>query len=75
MVMRTSRIPDIGETMQGEGFFLSADGKGANQADTRFMGKVGDDLFGQSLLDGLSGYASHRLHDACAERCYRCRRY
>ncbi|MCS7465008.1 ribokinase [Paenibacillus doosanensis] len=64
MVMRTSRIPEIGETMQGEGFFLSPGGKGANQAvactkmgaDTWFMGKVGDDLFGQSLLDGLSGY-------------------
>jgi ribokinase len=25
-------------------------------ADTWFMGKVGDDLFGESLLDGLSGY-------------------
>lgn len=64
MVMRTSRIPEIGETMQGEGFFLSPGGKGANQAvacakmgaDTWFMGKVGDDLFGQSLLDSLSGY-------------------
>jgi len=67
MVMRTSRIPEIGETMQGEGFFLSPGGKGANQAvacakmgaDTWFMGKVGDDLFGQSLLDGLSGYSVH----------------
>lgn len=52
MVMRTIRIPEIGETMQGEGFFLSHGGKGANQAvacakmgaDTWFMGKVGDDL-------------------------------
>ncbi|WP_028551702.1 ribokinase [Paenibacillus sp. UNC451MF] len=64
MVMRTSRIPEIGETMQGEGFFLSPGSKGANQAvacakmgaDTWFMGKVGDDLFGQSLIDGLAGY-------------------
>ncbi|WP_282937581.1 ribokinase [Paenibacillus sp. RC67] len=67
MVMLTSRIPEIGETMQGEGFFLSPGGKGANQAvacakmgaNTWFMGKVGDDLFGQSLLDGLSGYGVH----------------
>ncbi|MFE5321134.1 ribokinase [Paenibacillus sp. NPDC056579] len=67
MVMRTSRVPEIGETMRGEGFFLSPGGKGANQAvacakmgaDTWFMGKVGDDLFGQSLLDGLAGYGVH----------------
>lgn len=67
MVMRTSRIPEIGETMRGEGFFLSPGGKGANQAvacakmgaDTWFMGKVGDDIFGQSLLDGLAGYGVH----------------
>jgi len=67
MVMRTSRIPEIGETMHGEGFFLSPGGKGANQAvacakmgaDTWFMGKVGDDIFGQSLLDGLAGYGVH----------------
>jgi len=67
MVMRTSRIPEIGETMRGEGFFLSPGGKGANQAvacakmgaDTWFMGMVGDDIFGQSLLDGLAGYGVH----------------
>ncbi|MBH5318352.1 ribokinase [Paenibacillus sp. GSMTC-2017] len=67
MVMRTSRIPDIGETMRGEGFFLSPGGKGANQAvacakmgvDTWFVGKVGEDIFGQSLLDGMEGYGVH----------------
>ncbi|CAG7652030.1 ribokinase [Paenibacillus allorhizosphaerae] len=64
MVMRTSRVPEIGETMRGEGFFLSPGGKGANQAvacakmgaDTWFMGKVGDDIFGGSLADGLASY-------------------
>ncbi|MCR8655798.1 ribokinase [Paenibacillus endoradicis] len=64
MVMQTSRIPEVGETINGEGFFLSGGGKGANQAvacakmgaDTWMMAKVGDDIFGQSLLDDLSNY-------------------
>ncbi|MFB6367028.1 ribokinase [Paenibacillus elgii] len=64
MVMRTSRLPEIGETMRGDGFFLASGGKGANQAvacakmgaETWFMGKVGDDIFGQSLIDRLSGF-------------------
>ncbi|TXK80034.1 ribokinase [Paenibacillus sp. N3.4] len=67
MVMQTSRIPEIGETMRGNGFFLSAGGKGANQAvacakmgaDTWFMAKVGDDLFGQSLMNSLAGFGVH----------------
>lgn len=62
MVMETNRIPEIGETIQGKKFFLSAGGKGANQAvacakmgaRTHLMGKVGDDIFGQSLIDSLS---------------------
>ncbi|MEC0207635.1 ribokinase [Paenibacillus ehimensis] len=64
MVMRTSRLPEIGETMRGDGFFLAPGGKGANQAvacakmgaETWFMGKVGEDIFGQSLIDRLSGF-------------------
>ena len=65
MVMRTSRIPEIGETMTGDGFFVSPGGKGANQAvacakmgaDTWLMGKVGQDMFGQSLIDSLAGFS------------------
>ncbi|MBA2941921.1 ribokinase [Paenibacillus sp. CGMCC 1.16610] len=64
MVMQTSRIPEMGETMRGDGFMLSAGGKGANQAvacakmgaDTWFMAKVGDDIFGQSLIGSLKGF-------------------
>lgn len=64
MVMRTGRIPEMGETMQGDGFLLAAGGKGANQAvacakmgaDTWFIGKVGNDIFGQSLINSLKDY-------------------
>jgi ribokinase len=67
MVMRTGRIPEIGETITGNGFFLSAGGKGANQAvacakmgaDTWFIAKVGNDIFGQSLIDSLIGFGVH----------------
>jgi ribokinase len=67
MVVQTSRIPEMGETMRGNGFFLSAGGKGANQAvacakmgaDTWFLAKVGDDIFGQSLMDSLAGFGVH----------------
>ncbi|MFC5450379.1 ribokinase [Paenibacillus aestuarii] len=64
LVMRTIRIPEMGETMRGEGFLLSAGGKGANQAvasakmgaDTWFVAKVGDDIFGQSLISSLKEF-------------------
>ncbi|MFC5447036.1 ribokinase [Paenibacillus aestuarii] len=64
MVMQTDRMPSIGETIHGGGFFLSPGGKGANQAvasakmgaETWMMAKVGDDIFGRSLLDSLSGF-------------------
>jgi ribokinase len=67
MVMRTERIPEIGETITGDGFFLAAGGKGANQAvacakmgaDTWFMAKVGDDIFGQFIIDSLKGFGVH----------------
>ncbi|TVY08641.1 ribokinase [Paenibacillus cremeus] len=64
LVMQTDRIPSVGETIHGGGFFLSPGGKGANQAvacaklgaETWMMAKVGDDLFGHSLMDSLSGF-------------------
>lgn len=61
MVMQTRRVPQMGETINGEHFFLSTGGKGANQAvacskmgaDTQLIARVGDDLFGQSLIHTL----------------------
>ncbi|XID93047.1 ribokinase [Paenibacillaceae bacterium WGS1546] len=64
MVVQTPRLPEAGETLHGSGFFLSSGGKGANQAvacakigvETWLMGKVGDDIFGRSIREKLSGF-------------------
>lgn len=55
------RLPSPGETVTGEHFYTAAGGKGANQAvaaarlgaDVRMVGRVGADVFGPTLLDGL----------------------
>ncbi|KWX73052.1 ribokinase [Paenibacillus riograndensis] len=59
MVVRTSRAPNAGETLFGQGFALSPGGKGANQAaaaarlgaDVQMIGRVGRDTFGSELLE------------------------
>ena len=61
MVIKTARIPRLGETVLGGEFFMAAGGKGANQAvaaaraggDVAFIARVGDDMFGQQQVDGL----------------------
>src|SRR5690606_15884561 len=55
MVVKTSHIPEPGETVLGGTFFMNPGGKGANQAvavarlggDVAFIGKIGDDIFGK----------------------------
>lgn len=55
MVVKTSHIPQPGETVLGGSFFMNPGGKGANQAvavarlggDVTFIGKIGDDIFGK----------------------------
>lgn len=61
LVVRTPRFPAPGETITGHTFFTAPGGKGANQAtaaakldiSTRMIGRIGKDVFGQSLLASM----------------------
>ena len=61
VVATMQRMPEPGETVHGDGFFMAGGGKGANQAvasarlgaDVRMVGRVGDDDFGRTLLDKM----------------------
>ena len=62
LVVRTKRMPKEGESLIGSGFTMVPGGKGANQAvaaarlggTTHFVGRVGNDMFGTRLREGLS---------------------
>lgn len=62
LVVRSPRLPSPGETLSGTSFFTFPGGKGANQAvataklgiPTYLVGRVGDDQFGQELLNSLN---------------------
>jgi len=62
LVARTPRIPLAGQTLIGTAFDTTPGGKGANQAvavarlgyPVHMVGMVGEDVFGQALLDNLS---------------------
>jgi len=61
LCVEAPRVPAMGETVIGGGFFTSPGGKGANQAvaaarlgaEVTMLGCVGDDAFGRQLLDNL----------------------
>lgn len=63
LVARTQHIPVSGQTITATGFETTPGGKGANQAvaaarlgyPVEMIGMVGDDVFGQALLDNLAG--------------------
>ena len=62
LVAQTHHIPAPGQTVIGTGFDTTPGGKGANQAvaaarlgyPVKMIGAVGDDVFGQALLDNLA---------------------
>jgi ribokinase len=62
LVAHTRKIPVPGQTVIGTGFDTTPGGKGANQAvgagrlgyPVAIVGAVGDDVFGQALLDNLA---------------------
>ena len=62
LVAHTHQIPVPGQTVIGTGFDTTPGGKGANQAvavarlgyPVQMVGMVGDDVFGQALLDNLA---------------------
>ena len=61
LVTYSERFPGNGETVVGRHFLTYAGGKGANQAvaaarmggRTAMVGRVGDDIFGPQLLEGM----------------------
>ncbi|MEO0012699.1 MAG: hypothetical protein RLZZ535_1088 [Cyanobacteriota bacterium] len=61
LVIEVAHLPAKGETVIGDRFFSSAGGKGANQAvaiaklgiPVSLVGQVGDDTFGQTLINSL----------------------
>ncbi|MEH7249327.1 ribokinase [Neobacillus niacini] len=62
LVTSTNQIPKVGETVLGHSFHTIPGGKGANQAvaaarlgaDVTMIGAVGDDSFGEMLVDHLT---------------------
>jgi ribokinase len=61
LVVRTPRFAQPGETLSAHTFFTAPGGKGANQAvaagrlgvPTAMVGRVGSDMFGNSLLESM----------------------
>lgn len=61
LVATSSRMPQLGETVFGRSFHTAPGGKGANQAvaaarlgaEVRMVGRVGEDQFGPTLLEGM----------------------
>lgn len=61
LVVKSARIPAVGETILGGDFLMVPGGKGANQAvaaaklgaEVYFIAKLGDDIFGAQSLDNF----------------------
>ena len=70
LVTRVIRLPAPGETLRGSDFFTAPGGKGANQAVTCarlgaavcMVGRVGEDVFGSALGEGLQNFGVNITH-------------
>jgi len=70
LVAYTSRLPEMGETILGQDFQTFPGGKGANQAvaaarlgaSVSMIGKVGQDSFGEILIDNLRNNGVNTEH-------------
>ncbi|NDL67322.1 ribokinase [Anaerotalea alkaliphila] len=70
VLMKQERLPLKGETYVADTVFYEGGGKGANQAvqcaklgvPTYMVGKVGNDNFGDILLEKLEGFGVHTEH-------------
>ncbi len=77
LVIKSDRLPKIGETISGKDFFINPGGKGANQAvaarklggDVSFCACVGTDAFGDLLKGGIEQYGVHAEHMERRENC------
>lgn len=62
LVVKSPRIPKVGETVTGSSFFMIPGGKGANQAisaaklggNVLFLTKLGNDLYADKLLENFT---------------------
>lgn len=60
----TDHLPERGETVIGERYWMGVGGKGANQAvgarqlgaQSILVGRIGEDVFGQQMLETLNSY-------------------
>jgi len=70
LCVETPRVPVMGETILGGGFFTSPGGKGANQAvaaaklgaEVTMLGRAGSDAFGTQLIDNLRSNGVNTEH-------------
>src|SRR3954454_19737246 len=78
LVCRTAQMPRPGETILGSDFVTIPGGKGANQAvaaaklvrdgtEVHLVGRVGEDDFGQRLLNGLAQHKVNTDHVTITE--------
>jgi len=78
MVIKTARIPQPGETVLGGRFHMAPGGKGANQAvaaaraggRVHLVARVGNDLFGDSALQGFRRDEIHVNHVIVDEKAH-----